>query len=249
MKNSDIHRLLTYDQTSDASTPKDYLSRLPTTLLYPKLTKAGVDAYIETIERAYITPLDLQTWQQLQLFLLEPEWLQSSSHRKLRSIVYERLKKNTCFIKNIIEQYSEISSFGDSCQKQEALLFTVASVINISENIPSMCNEILQYKNGVLQTIKENPDIWSKFIQGSDWLIEELQAESGILFNFLQQVAMIKSTTNKSTEPTDIIQQAMDMWASNASNQDLQRANQNINRINDILKDVLGDIKSGKRLS
>ena len=82
MKDSDLHRLLKYDQSSEHTPHQDYFCRLPTTLLYPQVTRTDIEAYIETIEREYLTPLDLHTWQQLQLFLLEPEWLQSSAPTK-----------------------------------------------------------------------------------------------------------------------------------------------------------------------
>ena len=94
MKSSDLHRLLTYDQSNETTPYQSYLCRLPTTLLYPEVTQAGVDAYLETIEREYITPLDLQTWQQLQLFLLEPEWLAEQCTKKLRTRLYTHLQSN-----------------------------------------------------------------------------------------------------------------------------------------------------------
>ena len=102
--------------------------RLPTTLLYPEVTRSGVDAYLETIERKYITPLDLQTWQQLQLFLLEPEWLQSSTRRKLRTRFYQHLQENEGFIHNIIQQYGHIELFSQNIDKQDSLFFTVCAL-------------------------------------------------------------------------------------------------------------------------
>ena len=244
MKSSDLHRLLTYDQSNETTLYCSYLGRLPTTLLYPEVTPAGVDAYLETIEREYITPLDLQTWQQLQLFLLEPKWLQNSVRRKLRTRLYRHLEERELFIHNIIRQYSDISSFSESVEKQDSLFFTVCALLNISEQIPGMHNTILQYKNGLLQSIKDNPTNWTAFIKGADWLLEELQQSSGALYSFLEQVSVIKLPTKK---PANMIQQAMAVWAKSTPNDTLQAADKNLNRINDMLKEVLSDIDSGKR--
>ena len=244
MKSSDLHRLLTYDQSNETTPYRSYLGRLPTTLLYPEVTPAGIDAYLETIEREYITPLDLQTWQQLQLFLLEPEWLQNSMRRKLRTRLYQRLQEKELFIHNIIQQYSDVSLFSESVEKQDALFFTVCALLNISEHLPGMQNTILQYKNGLLQSIKDNPTNWTAFIKGADWLLEELQQNSGALCGFLEQVSVVKLPTKK---PANMIQQAMSVWAESTATDTLQAADKKLNRINDMLKDVLSEIDSGKR--
>ena len=74
--------------------------------------------------------------------------------------------------------------------------------------------------------------------------LEELQQESGILVSFLEQVSIISLPIK---EPTDMVQQAMSMWVESASNETLQSTDKNLNRINDMLKDVLDDIAAGKR--
>ena len=129
MKKSDLHRSK-YAQSSEHTSHQDYFCRLPTTLLYPQVTRTDLEAYVETIEREYITPLDLQTWQHVQLFLLEPEWLQSSARRKLRIRFYEQLQNNQHFVLNILEQYSLLSLFSENTEKQEALFFTVYNITN-----------------------------------------------------------------------------------------------------------------------
>ena len=244
MKSSDLHRLLTYDQSNDTTPYQNYLGRLPTTLLYPEVTQSGVDAYLETIEREYITPLDLQTWQQIQLFLLEPEWLQSGARKKLRTRLYAHLQNNEHFVYNIIEQFSDITLFSDNVEKQDALFFTVCSLLNASEKIHALQHTILQYKNSLLQNIKDDPATWTAFIKGADWLLEELQQDSGVLRNFLEQVSLIKIPTKK---PANMIQQAMAVWADSASPDTLQSTDRNLNRISDMLKDIISDIESGKR--
>ena len=244
MKNSDLHRLLTYDQSSEHTSQRNYFCRLPTTLLYPQVTRTDIEAYLETIARDYITPLDLQTWQHIQLFLLEPEWLQSSSRRKLRIRFYEQLQSNQQFVHNIIEQYGNLSLFCENTEKQEALFFTVCGLLQIAEQSKQLQHTILQFKNSLLQEIKTTPTDWSAFIKGTDWLLEELQQDSGILINFLQQVSIIALPIN---EPTDMVQQAMTMWVESASNETLQSMERNLNHINDMLKEVLDDITSGKR--
>ena len=176
-----------------------YLCRLPTTLLYPEVTRSGVDAYLETIEREYITPLDLQTWQQLQLFLLEPEWLQSSTRRKLRTRFYQHLQENEAFIHNIIEQYEHIQLFSESIDKQDALFFTVCALLNISDKVPSAQHAILQYKNGLLQNIKDNPTDWTAFIKGADWLLEEPSTRFYYTVQFLR-TSIYDTTAHERTQ-------------------------------------------------
>ena len=244
MKNSDLHRLLKYAQSSERTSHQDYFCRLPTTLLYPQVTRTDLEAYVETIEREYITPLDLQTWQHIQLFLLEPEWLQSSARRKLRMRFYEHLQSNQHFILNILEQYSLLSLFSENTEKQEALFFTVCGLLQIAEQTKELQHTIVQFKNTLLQDIKSNATDWAAFIKGADWLLEELQQDSGILVSFLQQVSMIPLPIK---EPTDMIQQAMNMWVESTSNEMLQSTDRNLNRINNMLKDVLDDIAAGKR--
>ena len=244
MKNSDLHRLLKYDQSSEHTSHQDYFCRLPTTLLYPQVTAADLEAYIETMVREYITPIDLQTWQHMQLFLLEPEWLQSSARRKLRIRFYEQLQSNPQFVHNIIEQYSHLSLFSESTEKQETLFFTVCGLLQIAEQNKQLQHTIVQFKNGLLQHIKATPTDWIAFIKGADWLLEELQQDSGILINFLQQVAIVALPIK---EPTDMVQQAMTMWVESASNETLQSTDKNLNRINDMLQGVLNDIAAGKR--
>lgn len=244
MKNSDLHRLLTYDQSSEHTSQRNYFCRLPTTLLYPQVTRTDIEAYLETIAREYITPLDLQTWQHMRLFLLEPEWLQSSTRRKLRIRFYEQLQSNPQFVCNIIEQYSNLSLFCENAEKQEALFFTVCGLLQIAEHTKQLQHSILQFKNGLLQEIKVKPTDWTAFIKGTDWLLEELQQDSGMLVNFLQQVSIISLPMH---EPTDMVQQAMTMWVESASNDTLQSVDRNLNHINDMLKEVLNDIASGKR--
>ena len=244
MKNSDIHRLLTYDQSSTTISNQNYFCQLPATLLYPQVTRADLDAYLETIGREYITPLDLQTWQHMQLFLLEPEWLQGSTRRKLRARFYDVLRDNHHFIHNIIDQYSNISLFSECVEKQEALFFTVCGLLNVAEQTQQIQHSILQYKNSLLQEIKASPIDWVSFIKGADWLLEELQQDSGLLITFLQQVSVIPLPMK---EPTDMVQEAMAMWVESASNDTLKSADQNLNRINDMLRDILSDIADGKR--
>ena len=244
MKNSDLHRLLKYAQSSEHASHQDYFCRLPTTLLYPQVTRTDLEAYVETIEREYITPLDLQTWQHIQLFLLEPEWLQSSARRKLRIRFYEQLQNNQHFVLNILEQYSLLSLFSENMEKQEALFFTICGLLQIAEQTKELQHTIVQFKNTLLQDIKSNVADWAAFIKGADWLLEELQQDSGILVSFLQQVSMIPLPIK---EPTDMIQQAMNMWVESTSNEMLQSTDRNLNRINNMLKDVLDDIAAGKR--
>ena len=64
------------------------------------------------------------------------------------------------------------------------------------------------------------------------------------MVNFLEQVSIISLPFK---EPSDMVQQAMSMWVESASNETLQSTDKNLNRINDMLKDVLDDIAAGKR--
>lgn len=243
MNNSDIHRLLTYDQTNETDSRPSYFANLPTTLRYPSTKQANLEAYIETVERAYITPLDLLTWQQLQLFLLEPEWLQNGTRRTLRGKFYEKLAHNTHFVSNIIDQYSDIALFSESTDKQEFLFFTLCALVNISEKVSNIQHEILQYKNTVLLQIKEHPSEWEAFIKGADWLLEELQTDHGTLNSFLEQVAVIKPPIQ---QPETMIRQAMSMWVEQSDTSTLQKMDRNLNRVNDMLKDILSDVTAEK---
>ena len=244
MKDSDLHRLLKYDQSSEFNHHQNYFCRLPTTLLYPHVTRTDIEAYIETIEREYLTPLDLQTWQHMKLFLLEPEWLQSSEQRKLRLRFYAQFSSNQQFVHNIIEQYSHLSLFSENIEKQESLFFTVCGLLQIAEQTKQLHHTIVQFKNTLIQEIKSKPTDWTAFIKGADWLFEELQQESGLLINFLQQVSMLSLPFK---EPTDMVQQSMNMWVDSASEEGLQSTDKNLNRINDMLKNVLNDITASKK--
>ena len=244
MNNSDIHRLLTYDQTNDTEPRPSYFANIPTTLRYPLAKRAHLDAYIETIERAYVTPLDLLTWQQLQLFLIEPEWLQNGTRRALRGKFYEELEKNPHFVGNIIDQYSNITLFSESTEKQEFLFFTICALLNISDHVSAVQHGVLQYKNTILLQMKEDPSQWDAFIKGADWLLEELQVDRGTLYSFLEQVAVIKTPI---PQPENMIRQAMSMWVEQSDISALQEMDRNLNRVNDMLKDILSDVAAGKR--
>ena len=239
MNNSDIHRLLMYDQTNDTDLRPSYFADIPTTLRYPSAQQANLEAYIETIERAFITPLDLLTWQQLQLFLIEPEWLQTGTRRTLRRKFYDALSKNTHFVNNIIDQYSNVTLFVESSEKQEFLFFTICALVNISEKVSAVQHDILQYKNTILLQIKDNPYKWEAFIKGSDWLLEELQTDEGSLNSFLEQVSLIKPPIQ---HPESMIRQAMSMWVEQAETSTLQEMDRNLNRVNDMLKGIVSNV-------
>ena len=161
---------------------------------------------------------------------------------KLQSILSER-QINQHFVLNILDQYSHLSLFSESSEKQEALFFTICGLLQIADQTNSLLHTIVQFKNTLLQNIKSTPTDWTPFIRGACWLHEELQQDSGMLISFLQQVSMI-SLPNKAR--TDTVQQAMTIWAESASNEMVQITSKELNRIHTMLKDAVDDIPTEK---
>ena len=231
-----------YDQANRSYTSMSYLDRLPTTLYYPTATSQHLVIFLETIQREHITPIDIQTWQTLQLFLMEPSWLQDKKQKSLRLSVFAHLEKHPIFIDNLLQQYNNIHLFSDTVSKQEALLFTTCALIRIAINVSGQ-HSIVRYKNRLLYCIQQNPNSWQSLIKGADWLIDELQEDSGTLFEFLNQLAL---TVTDAKQPVDLIQQAMDLWVEHESSESLHTLDKSLDNLNTMLQDTIEDLEANK---
>ena len=243
MKKSNISRLVMYDQANRSHTSMSYLDRLPTTLYYPAATSQHLVIFLETLQRKHITPIDIQTWQTLQLFLMEPSWLQDKKRKALRLNIFEHLEKHPAFIANLLQQYNNIHLFSGSVSKQESLLFTSCALIRIASNVSRQQHSIVRYKNRLLDCIQQNPNSWNPLIKGADWLIDELQEDSGSLFEFLNQLAL---TITETKPPVDLIQQAMELWVEDQAPESLHTLDKKLDNINGMIEDVFNDIEFKK---
>ena len=242
MKKSNISRLVLYDQANRSHTSMSYFDRLPTTLYYPAATYQHLVIFLETIQREHITPIDIQTWQTLQLFLVEPSWLQDKKRKAIQLSVLEHIEKHPTFVANILQQYHNISIFSDTISKQESLFFTLCALIRIATNTSGQ-HSIVQYKNRFLDCIQQSPNKWTPLIKGADWLINELQEDSGPLFEFLNQLAL---TITKSKPPADIVQQAMEQWIEKESSASLHTLDKSLDNLNSLFQDTFKNLENKK---
>jgi hypothetical protein len=173
---------------------------------------------------------------------MEPSWLQDNKRKTIQLRVFEQLKQNPTFVANILEQYSNISLFSDTISKQESLFFTLCALIRIATNISGQ-HSIVQYKNRFLDCIQQSPTKWTPLIKGADWLIDELQEDSGPLFEFLNQVAL---TITDVKPPVDIVQQAMEQWMEQDSSVSLHTLDKSLNNLNSLFQDTFKNLENKK---
>jgi hypothetical protein len=255
MKHSEISNLLRYDHVESNKTNTWYFDKLPTTLQFPSLTKNDLNIFSETIQREILVPLDTCTWDRMRLCLLEPAWLQNAQRQKIQRALFENLITHPTFLENIITQYQnrDIEDY-TSLEDQETLFFTISALVSVLEYISTkqdgheqtraLQNTITQYKNNILECIRQKSTEWKLFIRGADWLKEELQEDDGILINFLNSIALTPIDSPKQDKEIDLLQETMDNFIDRQDIATVHELNQQINEFKDMLDGIFSTLNN-----
>jgi hypothetical protein len=257
MKHSEISNLLRYDHVERNKTNTWYFDKLPTTLQFPSLTQNDLSIFSETIQRENLVPLDTCTWDRMRLCLLEPAWLQNAQRQKIQRSLLDNLIAHPTFIKNIIAQYQnrDIEDY-TSLEDQEMLFFTISALVSVleyistekdgqrNEHTTTLQNTITQYKNNILECIRQRSKEWESFIRGADWLKEELQEDDGILINFLNSIALTPIDSPKQDKEIDLLQETMDNFIDRQDIATVHELNQQINEFKDMLDGIFSTLNN-----
>lgn len=215
-----LQQLLSYDQPSNIQSVDCYLLNIPSTIRYPDPTDTDVDSIVDTIQRNTFDTVDQIAWQHIRLLLLEPTWLQSPQRVKHRQLILSALKENPAFIQNILAHYEFISLFQQTPFHQESLLLTATALQTLLDQTNSEIHiAILEWSKSIIHQIISSPNEWTLFIEGADWMMDELQLEEGLLYDFLHDITLAQVNPDA---PETAIEASIAHWIQQQKDTDLQ---------------------------
>ena len=235
-----LQQLLSYDQPSNIQSVDCYLLNIPSTIRYPDPSESDVASIIDTIQRNTFDSVDQIAWQHIRLLLLEPTWLQSPQRVQYRHLIHTTLKENPTFIQHILTHYEFISLFQHTPFHQESLLLTATALQTLLDEVSvEIHTAILQWSQAIIHHIINSPNEWKLFIDGADWMMDELQLEDGDLYDFLHDITLAETTPNT---PETAIESSIAHWIQQQKDTDIQALrdslSQNEQRIQSLFENI-----------
>lgn len=223
-----LQQLLSYDQPSNIQSVDCYLLNIPSTIRYPDPSTTDVASIIDTIQRNTFDAIDQIAWQHIRLILLEPSWLQSPQRVKSRQLIHATLKGNPTFIRSVLAHYEFVSLFQQTPFHQESLLLTATALQTLMGQInPEINASILEWSKSIIRQVIQSPNEWKLFIEGADWLMDELQLEEGLLYDFLHDITLAQTDPNA---PDTAIEASIAHWIQQQKDSDIQALRDSLSR-------------------
>lgn len=179
-----------------------------------------MESILDTIQSDAFTAVDQIAWQHIRLLLLEPSWLQSPKRQQQQQAVVTAMVQHPKFTQLILDHYQFVSLFQQTPFHQEALLLTSAALqMMVGVLDAADTQRITTWSRTIIQKIIASPNEWTLFVNGADWLMDELQLEEGILYDFLHDITLAQTRPNA---PQTAIESSIAHWIQQQKDSDIQ---------------------------
>jgi hypothetical protein len=159
---------------------KDYLNcKDPTsyhmTLMYPDyLSKSDVLACIDRLEKKFC----LQDWYHVCLYVMKPEWLCNYKGKvEQRSVIQKLFKSVQVF--QVVEKAFKQDWYGIPVCTHQLWYLLCTLVVFKKLEVQSMLFPMLE------DCTRPYINVYGPLLEGSDWLLDELQEEEGLVYDYL----------------------------------------------------------------
>lgn len=154
---------------------KDYLAYKGGTLLYPDhLSFLEIQKCITRLE----TEFRLDDWYHVCLYVIKPEWLCTHNGKLQQSKVMDKLRSNTLVLQRIEGNF--VMDWTYIPHSTLTLWFLLSTLVVYKKlGVSSVMFTMLD------QCTKSYINVYGPLLEGSEWLIDELQEESGEVYDYL----------------------------------------------------------------
>ena len=149
------------------------------TLRYPEPDKEDRAEYRRLLKEGIKSDLDVYSWGQLRIYLIQPDWLMNSQKRNQRKRLVKYITQE--FADNMLKEYSPLQIFQETPAHQESAFITAIALLTYGYS---------QFAEKLVKEIKKHPSSWGFSIQMAGWLLDELQLEvdEGPVYELLEEV-------------------------------------------------------------